>query len=424
MSSPFKRKRDDLDKPRPNTIQQCTTGLSAYQSIKQRSLRGNRMFVSSQPILNLFTNPSNMAFQFIYPSNELCIPGHCDYAHFLHGGSCLAVGDEDGRVTLLRTDHDNDSQDNEVHGSFYCHSSMITDVKWSNDDSMMLTSGNDKLIKLWDTETTSALATFEGHCDALKTVNWHSVDEHMFISSSMDGSFKIWDTRLKQVPASDPDDVSRIPVYNSIKSIENAHNDQNQTTKGKKKNGVRPRILRSVTCALFLDSGDTQVITSGSNDGAIKLWDIRAGRTPQVIASSLFQSSTGTKKGITDLKLDHSGTRLFSACFDNHIYMHYLSDLSQPARRYTDPELRLNSFDTRVSISPDDKFLLSGSESGDVYMWSVDGSKNKAHIYKAHTARSTSVAWNRTQYYQFATCSEDFTTRIWGIDFNTSFNAL
>jgi denticleless len=115
-----------------------------------------------------------MAFQFVYPSNELCIPTRCDYAHNLHNGYFLAVGDEDGRLTLLRTDHDNHS---EVHESFYCHSSMITDVKWSNDDSMILTGGNDRMIKLWDTETSSALATFEGHGDALKSVNWHSVDE-------------------------------------------------------------------------------------------------------------------------------------------------------------------------------------------------------------------------------------------------------
>jgi denticleless len=119
-----------------------------------------------------------------------------------------------------------------------------------------------------------------------------------------------------------------------------------------------------------------------------------------VATSTLFQSPTGKKHGITDLKLDHSGTRLFSACFDNAIYMHYLNDLSKPARRYTDPALRLNSFDMSVSISPDDRLLLSGSENGDLYIWTIDGSRSKANTYHGHTRKSTSVAWCRTQYYQ------------------------
>jgi denticleless len=111
-----------------------------------------------------------------------------------------------------------------------------------------------------------------------------SVD--IFISGSKDGSFKLWDTRFKQVKPSDSgkglvkkiyivwvikqkgkiDDVSRIPVYHSIKSVENAHIPQTQTTKGKKR-AAQTNVVRSVTCALFLDSNDAQVITSGSNDG-------------------------------------------------------------------------------------------------------------------------------------------------------------
>jgi hypothetical protein len=43
-TTPFKRKRDAVDEPRFNTIKYCTTGLSAYQSIKQRTVRGNIVF--------------------------------------------------------------------------------------------------------------------------------------------------------------------------------------------------------------------------------------------------------------------------------------------------------------------------------------------------------------------------------------------
>lgn len=85
----------------------------------------------------------------------------------------LAVGDEEGRLTLLRTDKENDINSVDFHHSFYCHPQPILDVKWSQDDTMLVTALIDRLARVWDVDTRTCLAEFPGHKDAVKSVNWH-----------------------------------------------------------------------------------------------------------------------------------------------------------------------------------------------------------------------------------------------------------
>lgn len=151
---------------------------------------------------------------------------------------------------------------------------------------------------------------------------------------------------------------------------------------------------------MFLNMDEQKVITSGSVDGSIKLWDIRAGRTAKAIQTTVFENDLGKKHGITDLKIDSSGKRLFSSCMDNSVYMHYLTDLTKPARKYVDPEYKVGSFDIRLSLSPDDQFLLSGSHDKDLFVWEVDRPLSKAYKYEGHTKKVTGVAWSKRNLSQ------------------------
>ncbi|CEI95562.1 hypothetical protein RMCBS344292_09745 [Rhizopus microsporus] len=103
---------------------------------------------------------------------------------------------------------------------------------------------------------------------------------------------------------------------------------------------------------------------------------------------------------------------------DNSIYMHYLTDLTKPAIKYTDEEFKLGSFDIRISISPDDQFIMAGSYDKDIFVWEIDGNQKKAHKFEGHTRKVTGVAWNKYSMKQFVSCSEDFTARIWNLDYS------
>ncbi|KAL7313749.1 hypothetical protein PS15m_007449 [Mucor circinelloides] len=402
------------------TIKNAKTAISTYKALKLRSVQHPRTFgrnsiVPARSILPRFKSPNNMVYQFVFPDSELCTPFYLDFCHYAHDGHLLAVGDEDGRTTLLRTDKDNNADNTEYHHSFYCHKHPITDIKWSHNDTMLLTSATDRLVRLWDVEVQTSLAEFSGHDDIVKSVNWHPSNEHLIVTGSKDGSYRVWDTRFNQRPAADPNDLTRIPVYNPIKVVPDAH--KTMIPRGGKRTGPRPQRIRSVTCAMFLNKNEDKIISSGSTDGSIKVWDIRHGRTPSVIASTTFATETGNTRGITDMKLDSSGQRLFSSCMDNHVYMHYLSDLSKPAQKFSDPDYKIGGFDTRISLSPDDRFLLSGSLNKGLFVWEVDHPNAKAQQFEGHSEKVTGVSWNKTSMFQFASCSEDFNTRIWNFEF-------
>lgn len=155
-----------------------------------------------------------------------------------------------------------------------------------------------------------------------------------------------------------------------------------------------------MTCAIFANEDEHKVITSGSVDGSIKLWDVRAGRTPKTIESTVFENESGRRYGITDMKIDRSGTRLFSSCMDNSVYMHYLSDLTKPAKKFVDKNYKVGSFDIRIALSPNDEFLLSGSHDQDLFVWDVDGVSNEAYRYQGHSKKVTGVAWSKRHLNQ------------------------
>lgn len=197
------------------------------------------------------------------------------------------------------------------------------------------------------------------------------------------------------------DDMNRVPVHKAIKSIANAHSysKPKPKTKSSSKAGPEPSCIRSVTSALFLNLDEEKIISSGSSDGSIKLWDVRAGRSARELASTVFEAKSGKRHGIADMKIDNSGKRLFSACKDNGVYMHYLTDLTKPALRFSDPDYMVG-FDNRISLSPDDRFLLSGSADKDLFVWEVDQPQAKAYTYEGHTKKVTGVSWNKQSINQ------------------------
>ncbi|ORZ20676.1 hypothetical protein BCR42DRAFT_489159 [Absidia repens] len=107
-------------------------------------------------------------------------------------------------------------------------------------------------------------------------------------------------------------------------------------------------------------------------------------------------------EGISDMKIDHSGTRLFALCTDNSVHIRYILDLTATARRYTDPGFNASSFTFKISISYDDQFLLTGSNDNHVYAWDIDGDTTNAHIFQGHPNTVTSVSWHKSRNDQFA----------------------
>ncbi|KAI8141214.1 WD40-repeat-containing domain protein [Fennellomyces sp. T-0311] len=378
------------------------------RAIHGRRIRGQTIHVPGRPLLERFTCQEKDTYRFYYPDGRKCVPFVCSYSHH---GPLLAVGDEERRVSLIRTDKDSTIHNASYHSTFYTHSNAVLDIKWSNDDELLMTGSADCLIRLWDVGHEACVGTMRGHLHSLRSANFHPTNPHLIISASMDGSFMIWDTRYNLKQQKDPSAVNGIgadaPVYAPIKTALRAHFTERRPLESVKK----PE--RSVTAAYFVPHHEDKVITSGSYDGKIKIWDCRTGRDARPIDEWVaFNRNQSRARGIADLKIDSTGTRLYSLSMDHIINMHYINNLSQPARRFVSSDQTINTFFVKMALSADDRYLLCGSSKKVVYAWDVERPQSGPVLYEGHGSETTSMSWC-SNTAEFASCSDDGSLRIW-----------
>jgi denticleless len=105
-------------------------------------------------------------------------------------------------------------------------------------------------------------------------------------------------------------------------------------------------------------------------------------------------------------------------------------------KTYTSPEMRVSNFYLRAAISPDGKYLASGSGKGGVMTWEIDGKADsrgevqatRLRYNQGREADISALDWGHDMVClhlsnvslnahadmdQFAACAGDSTTRIW-----------
>ena len=158
------------------------------------------------------------------------------------------------------------------------------------------------------------------------------------------------------------------------------------------------RHMGSVSSVSFSPDGTT--LASGSEDGAVKLWEVGtetnsatfSGHTGPVFSVSFSPDGTTLASGSEDgtVKLWEVGTETNSATFSGH----------------TGPVFS-------VSFSPDGTTLASGSEDGTVKLWEV-GTETNSATFSGHTGPVFSVSFS-PDGTTLASGSEDGTVKLWDV---------
>lgn len=114
----------------------------------------------------------------------------------------------------------------------------------------------------------------------------------------------------------------------------------------------------------------------------------------------------------TSLALSSDGRRLLINCNPAEVQLWAIEPQFRFIRKFTGHVQ--NHFLVRSSFgAPKDKFILSGSEDGSVYVWQGESSE-PFEVLAGHNETVNAVAWNPVSSRKIiASCSDDWTVRIW-----------
>lgn len=230
---------------------------------------------------------------------------------------------------------------------------------FSSDGSLVLSGGEDKLVRLSGVELGRCLRVFEGHTDQIFSVAW-SGDKRLALSGGTDSFLRVWDAETGRC----------------------LH----------KMDGHKGMI-----CGIAGAAGHA---LSASEDQTVRLWDVNTGRCLRVFEGhSNFVWSVAWS---TDQK------RALSGSYDNTMR---LWDVQ------TGKCLRVFEGHTggipSVAWGPDDRYAASGSHDNTLRLWDL-ATGRCLRVLEGHTDSVFSVSWNPSRTLLLSG-SWDKTARLWDL---------
>ncbi|XP_021750711.1 WD repeat-containing protein 44-like [Chenopodium quinoa] len=213
---------------------------------------------------------------------------------------------------------------NEPVCSFKGHLDDVLDLSWSSSQ-FLLSSSMDKTVRLWDLEKKVCLKLF-AHNDYVTCIQFNPVNDEYFISGSLDAKVRIWN-----VPG------RRVVDWTDLHEM--------------------------VTAACYTPDGQGAAV--GSHKGNCRMYNISEGKLNPTIQFDIHNKKKTPKK-ITGFEFasDNPNEVLVTSA-DSRIRIFDGSESIQKFRG----GFRNTSSQIAASFSPDEKYVICGSEDSNVYVW-------------------------------------------------------
>lgn len=306
----------------------------------------------------------------------------------------LAVGDDEGRVSILDTLEPHASalaysSEPLVHGSVFA-------LEWHDD--LIAIGGSDCTVRLWDAEKQAVTITWEGHAGSPRALAW-SPDGYV-TSGARDGDVYVWDART-------PAAAVHIP---------RAH--------------AKKKSVAAVTALAYLPGGQTFASSSSAN-AVLHVWDLRMTKRPVAKTDDASRRASWNTRshGISSLAVAASRHAIYAACTDGCVYVFDAGDVARPAvpgeaSALYEVEQYQNSLYARLALY-DDSLLALGCHLGHVVLWDVSTRlrpdvdchgfvRGGTVLTRLHNAEINDVSWTCGPHGPYlASACDDLTTRLW-----------
>lgn len=340
----------------------------------------------------------------------------------LKGGHALLAGDEEGILTILDTTRSlRDQMHAETPSSsplarFRAHDNAIFDATFLGQDTAAATASGDGTVRVFDLETTFRCAMLKASKSSVKCIRMQPDGTNVIAAASRDGSIRLFDVR----EASRHARWGREDLQRPVLTVEKAHEGSvvEQVSSARKKRRVTAIPSASVTSLAWVSQ--YEIFSGGAADGAVKLWDFRAGEKKQCVESVVPGLEGSRQRGYGVASMDLVDGKLAVSCTDSTIYVYNAGGLCYGHTHMLEGHTQ-TSFYIRARFSPCGGFVMSGSADSMAYIWDLTNRTDQGVLapilrLEGHRGGDAScVTWCGEEEFKVATCGDDTTVKVWKV---------
>ncbi len=286
-----------------------------------------------------------------------------------------------------------DARTGEMLRTLEGHSGSVKGCAFSSDSKQIVSASDDRTLKVWDARTGEMLRTLEGHSGSVKGCTFSS-DSKQIASASDDRTLKVWDAEtgnlIHTLEDHVLDELSSLIVlasyYDFLKIWPAKIRDLIGTLAG-----LGPGLLG------WARSPDGELIVLASDDGTLKVRDMKTNRTSKLegdwgsVHSCAFSPDGRLMVSVSSGR----ALKVLNAKYGNLI------------RSFEGHSSKVNC----SAFSPDDKLIVSASDDGTLKVWDAQTGEIP-RAFEGHSKSVTACSFSPDGSL-IVSASSDRTLKIW-----------